>query len=70
MPYGTKCCWRGGSDAPCGEPADFGPSIIPETGDVNWFCLNHWTLLQQLVRLGDETREGFHESQERSDGGA
>jgi|HubBroStandDraft_2_1064218.scaffolds.fasta_scaffold857046_1 hypothetical protein len=58
MPYGTKCAWRGGSDNACGAPADFGPSVTPETGDVNWFCRDHWMLLKQLVSFGDETCEG------------
>lgn len=58
MSYGTKCCWRGASDHPCGEPAEFGPSITPETGDVNWFCLFHWKLLQQILSLGGETCDG------------
>ncbi len=40
-----------------------------ETSDVNWFFVLHRKLLQRILTLGDETREGSHNLQNRSDGG-
>jgi hypothetical protein len=43
-------------------------AVIPETGDVNWFCAFHWKLLNQLVSLVDETPEDFDGSLEGLEG--
>ena len=30
--------------------------LTPETGDVNWFCLLHWKLLQRIVNVEHHMR--------------